>query len=42
MRPGARVLRMPQTSISEHDPERIGAFHVGPNVASVPVETLTE
>ena len=42
MRPGARGLPAPSTSHAEHDPERTGAFHVGPSVASVPVETLTE
>jgi glycosyltransferase involved in cell wall biosynthesis len=42
MRAGARVLGTPSTSLIDHDPDRTGAFHVGPNVASVPVETLTE
>jgi glycosyltransferase involved in cell wall biosynthesis len=41
-RPGARTAASPLTVPAEHDPERAGAFQVGPNVASVPVESLTE
>lgn len=41
-RPGARTASEPRAGLMDHDLERSGGFHVGPSVASVPVETLTE
>jgi hypothetical protein len=41
-RPTARPVGEPGTGLSDHEADRAGAFHVGPTVASVPVETLTE
>jgi glycosyltransferase involved in cell wall biosynthesis len=41
-RPGTPMVAQPREGSIEHELERIGAFHVGSTVASVPVETLTE
>lgn len=41
-RPGARPTGEPRTGLVNHEADRAGAFHVAPNVASVPIDTLTE
>jgi hypothetical protein len=41
-RPGVRAAGARRDGLMDHDMEHAGGFHVGPTVASVPVETLTE
>lgn len=41
-RPGVRPIGEPRTGLIDHEVDRAGGFHVGPSVASVPVDTLTE